>query len=244
MHRRARVDGVATAWVEASPAKDEGGAPFVLVPGLSMSWHAYRWLIPHLAHTRSLLVVDPPGAGRSRRLPGDMGVEAQAAHLSRWLDVAGVDDADLAGHSLGALTAARLAALRPGLARSVTLISPSPDPGLPRLRDHIGALVRGVPDEAPRVLAQAAGDYLRSSPLAVAAFRAEIGRGPGSVAQGVSAPVTVVRGSADEVSSQEWCAAIATAAGGRLAVVPDGGHGLPQQHPQAVAAILDQAALR
>ncbi|MBM6546371.1 alpha/beta hydrolase [Janibacter sp. YIM B02568] len=238
-HRRERVGGLRTAWVERHADVATSRVPLVLVPGLSMSWQAYRWVLDALPTDRDVMVVDPPGAGRSARLRGGMSAGAQARHLAAWLDHLQLPGLDLVGHSLGALTAARLAAARPELVRAVTLVSPSPDPRMPRLREHVGALAAGVPQEAPRVLVQAAYDYVRSSPRVVAGFRREIGTTADEVMEGVRATVLVVRGSEDRVSSERWCGDLAEAGGGRLVTVPDGAHGLPQQHPRELVALLD-----
>lgn len=216
--------------------------PLVLVPGLSMSWHAYRWVLAVLPTDRDVMVVDPPGAGRSERLPGRTSADAQARHVAAWLDHLRLPGLDLVGHSLGALTAARLAAARPALVRSVTLVSPSPDPGMPRLHEHVAALAAGIPHEAPRVLVQAAYDYARASPRVVAGFRREIGTTADEVMEGVRARVLVVRGSEDRVSSEGWCADLAAAGDGRLVTVPGGAHGLPQQHPRELVRLIEDIA--
>lgn len=244
-HHRRPVNGRTTAWVSRDASLPE--TPLVLIPGLSMSWHAYRWFLDHYPRTRPVFVVDPPGCGRSAGLPGRMDADAQATHVGRWLDLvlagagrAQIARADVVGHSLGAITAARLAARRDDLVASITLVSPSPDDRWPRLGKHVGALVRGVPAEAPRVIAQAAFDYVRANPRVLVGFNTEAGRPASDVMKDVRAPVLVVRGSADRVSSRTWCAALAAAANGEVITVPDGAHGLPQQMPRELVRIVSE----
>ena len=106
------------------------------------------------------------------------------------------------------------------------------------MRNHVGALVTGVPAEAPRVFAQAAFDYLRSNPRVLAGFNTEAGRPASDVMNDVHTRVLVVRGSADRVSSRRWCDELAAAANGDVVTVPDGAHGLPQQMPGDLVAII------
>lgn len=167
-----------------------------------------------------------------------MDADAQARHAAAWLDHLGCGPVDVVGHSLGAITAARLAAQRHDLVASITLVSPSPDDRWPRMGKHVGALARGVPAEAPRVIAQAAFDYVRSSPRVLAGFNTEAGRPASDVMKDVHTRVLVVRGSADRVSSRRWCDELAAAANGDVVTVPDGAHGLPQQMPGDLVAII------
>lgn len=234
--RREPVNGVMTAWVER-PGRPHT-RPLVLIPGLSMSWHAFRWFLDRHPLDRPILVIDPPGCGRSARLPHRMDADAQAQHVAAWLDHLERGPVDVVGHSLGAITAARLAAQRADLVTSIILVSPSPDDRWPRMRNHVGALVKGVPAEAPRVFAQAAFDYLRSNPRVLAGFNTEAGRPASDVMNDVHTRVLVVRGSADRVSSRRWCDELAAAANGNVVTVPDGAHGLPQQMPGDLVAIV------
>ncbi|MBD2758821.1 alpha/beta fold hydrolase [Yimella sp. cx-51] len=236
--RREIVGVVRTGWVERSVRRPE--RPLVLIPGLSMSWHAYQWFLEQHPDNRPILVIDPPGCGRSTRLPGAMDADAQGAHIAAWLSEQQLGPVDLVGHSLGAVTGARLSAQHPELVASLTMVSPSPDARWPRMRQHVSALVRGVPAEAPRVIAQAAFDYVRANPLVLADFGRQAGRPADEVMDGVRTPVLVVRGTADLVSSHKWCADLADAAGGELLAVPDGAHGLPQQMPAELVRIVTE----
>lgn len=240
------MNGRTVAWAEARPLGVAGSAeaPIVLVPGLWMSWRAYRWLIPHLSRVRRVITADPPGCGRSAPLPGAPDAAAQADHLLAWLDLYGVRSAHLVGHSFGALTVARAAARRPEVIRSAVLASPSPDPTLPRARAHLAALARDALREPPRTLVQAATDYARSRPTIATGFLAEAHDRPGDLVGDALVPVHVVRGSRDRVAGQTWCQALAEAApDGVASVIAGAPHGLPQHSPRRLARlVLDHAA--
>jgi pimeloyl-ACP methyl ester carboxylesterase len=90
------VDGVPTRWLE----HDEGPA-VVLVHGIPTSAELWRHVMP-LVHGRSLAFEMtgyggsiPAGRGRG------ISVAAQARHLLRWLDTIGVQRAVFVGHDLG-----------------------------------------------------------------------------------------------------------------------------------------------
>ena len=75
-------------------------------------------------HGRNVLAVDLPGHGRSQ---GEAlrSVEALADWLRDVLDAAGVREAGIVGHSLGALAALECAARHPGRVRRLALLGPA-----------------------------------------------------------------------------------------------------------------------
>lgn len=231
------VSGSKLCWIER-PGRAAGGIPLVLIPGLGMTFRAYSWLVPQLPADRRVLIVDPPGCGDSEALADSMDADAQASHLLKWLRSNGIERADVVGHSMGSIIAARLAAAGPDIVMSLVMLSPSPDGRWPDLRQHMWALARGVFREAPRTLVQATRDYVTASPKVMIGFSDELGRSADEVVAGIRAPVTVARGAGDRVVSARWCRALADAAGGSMRTVRWAGHGLPQQRPRAVAGLI------
>lgn len=238
--RSVDVAGSKLCWIERPGLGDEP-TPLLLIPGLGMTFRAYSWLLAHLPADRRVLVVDTPGCGESEALSNSMSADAQAAHLLKWLRRNGIEQADVVGHSMGAMIAARLAAAGPGVVSSLVLLSPSPDGRWPELRQHMWALARGVRREAPRTLLQATRDYVSASPEVMVGFSDELGGTAQAVLADVHAPVTVARGGNDRVVSAQWCRALADVSGGSVRTVPRAGHGLPQQRPQAVAELIRDA---
>jgi pyruvate dehydrogenase E2 component (dihydrolipoamide acetyltransferase) len=104
-----------------------GGIPVVLVHGFSGDLNNWLFNIDALSARGPVIAIDLPGHGGSSKDVGDGGLQALADAVGGALEALGVNEAHLVGHSLGAAVVARLAADRPGLARSLTLISP---PGL------------------------------------------------------------------------------------------------------------------
>src|SRR5262249_34622707 len=83
------------------------GEPLVLVHGLAGSWRWWSPLFDALTERHRVHVLDLP---RPRHTSG---LVEMSVWLSRWLDAAGLDRADIVGHSLGGLLAAELAARQP-----------------------------------------------------------------------------------------------------------------------------------
>jgi pimeloyl-ACP methyl ester carboxylesterase len=105
------------------------GEPLVLVHGLAGSWRWWSPLLRPLSERRRLYAVNLPRPGRA------VGARALSAWLARWLDAVGLDRVDLAGHSLGGLVAAELAARAPERAKRLVLVAPA---GIPCGRSLVG----------------------------------------------------------------------------------------------------------
>ncbi len=104
------------------------GTPVVLVPGLFGSAYGFRRLVPlFLDAGFRVIVVEPLAVGTSSRpRRADYSLHAQARRVARTLDILGVDDAVLVGHSVGAAVVLRVAIQRPDLARAVISLEGGP----------------------------------------------------------------------------------------------------------------------
>ncbi|MEU3987353.1 alpha/beta hydrolase [Streptomyces platensis] len=129
-----------------SSAPQDGGAeagtgrdrePALYVHGLGGSSQNWSDLMPLLADRVDGEAIDLPGFGHSPP-PGDgnYSVSAQARAVIRYLDAAGRGPVHLIGNSMGGAAATRVAAVRPDLVRTLTLISPA----LPELRPQLTAV--------------------------------------------------------------------------------------------------------
>ncbi|RPK51007.1 alpha/beta hydrolase [Streptomyces sp. ADI93-02] len=120
-----------TLTVRSRPAEAEGAEPALLVHGLGGSSQNWSALMPLLADTLDGEAVDLPGFGDSP--PPDDGNYSLTGHaraVMRLLDAGGRGPVHLFGNSLGGAVATRVAAARPDLVRTLTLISPA----LPEIR--------------------------------------------------------------------------------------------------------------
>lgn len=165
--RTAVVEGSTFRWRETG-----SGRPLVLVHGLAGSWRWWRPLLPELAREHAVHALDLPGFGR---LPRTRPFELEAAvdWLARWFAAAEVAEADVVGHSLGGLVAARLAGRHPELVRRLVLVAPAGVPGRGPLA-LTRPLVRAVLASSPRFLALLARDAARSGPVTLATAALEL----------------------------------------------------------------------
>ncbi|MFE7546066.1 alpha/beta fold hydrolase [Streptomyces platensis] len=129
-----------------SPAPPAGGAAAgtgrdresaLYVHGLGGSSQNWSDLMPLLADRVDGEAIDLPGFGHSPPPDdGNYSVSAQARAVIRYLDAAGRGPVHLIGNSMGGAAATRVAAVRPDLVRTLTLISPA----LPELRPQLTAV--------------------------------------------------------------------------------------------------------
>ncbi|MEU8784049.1 alpha/beta hydrolase [Streptomyces sp. NPDC048637] len=128
------------------PAPRDGGEgagagrdrePALYVHGLGGSSQNWSDLMLLLADRVDGEAIDLPGFGQSPpSADGNYSVSAQARAVIRYLDAAGRGPMHLIGNSMGGAAATRVAAVRPDLVRTLTLISPA----LPELRPQLTAV--------------------------------------------------------------------------------------------------------
>ncbi len=138
--RSVELPGV-TLSVRSRPPAREGLPPALYVHGLggsSLNWSA---LMPLLHDVVDSEAVDLPGFGDSPPPDdGDYSITAHARAVIRYLESAGRGPVHLFGNSLGGAVATRVAAVRPDLVRTLTLVSPA----LPELRVQRTAVPTGL----------------------------------------------------------------------------------------------------
>ena len=111
-HHYALVEGVRIHWVEmavetaaeTAASRTEAAStepPLVLFHGLNDCYRTWRRSAPLLARGRRVLIPDLPGHGLSERPDATYELQWYARLMAAWLDVAGVEVCDLAGHSFG-----------------------------------------------------------------------------------------------------------------------------------------------
>ncbi|MEV7867995.1 alpha/beta hydrolase [Streptomyces sp. NPDC088124] len=126
-----------TLTVRSRPATGPGAAPGLYVHGLGGSSQNWSALMPYLADLIDGEAVDLPGFGDSPPpSDGNYSIAAHARAVIRLLDAGGRAPVHLFGNSLGGAVATRVAAARPDLVRTLTLISPA----LPEVRVQRTAL--------------------------------------------------------------------------------------------------------
>jgi pimeloyl-ACP methyl ester carboxylesterase len=138
--RSVRLPGV-TLTVRSRPPAREGLPPALYVHGLGGSSQNWSALMPLLDGVVDSEALDLPGFGDSPPPDdGDYSITGHARAVVRHLDTAGRGPVHLFGNSLGGAVATRVAAARPDLVRTLTLVSPA----LPEIRVQRTAVPTGL----------------------------------------------------------------------------------------------------
>ncbi|MFF4904749.1 alpha/beta fold hydrolase [Streptomyces sp. NPDC001260] len=130
-----------TLTIRSRPPAREGLPPALYVHGLGGSSQNWSALMQELEGVVDGEALDLPGFGDSPPPDdGDYSVTGHARAVIRHLDAAGRGPVHLFGNSLGGAVTTRVAALRPDLVRTLTLVSPA----LPEIRVQRSAVPTGL----------------------------------------------------------------------------------------------------
>ncbi|MEM5474001.1 alpha/beta fold hydrolase [Hoeflea sp. AS60] len=242
----------------------EDGIPLVLLHGFGgdgSTWDAVKAGLPG---TVRVITVDLPGHGGSLNADGRGGAGRMAKAILAGLEAAGVDRFHLGGHSMGGAVSALMAMRAPERVKSLTLVAPG---GMAKAinadllnryaKATTEAEIRGCLNEmsAPGfVMSEAVVAHCvaaRSKPGQLEALDetyqamfpngAEEGQGvlPGDALAALAMPVFVIWGTEDTVlpcpSPSSLPASFA------FSVLPELGHMLPEESPDAIIRVLGQA---
>src|SRR5262249_45246204 len=100
-----------------------GGEPLLLIPYTSADHACYAFQLPAYTEHFSCIAVDLPGTGESDKPPGPYSTHGYADQLAGFLGAIGIEQAHVAGMSLGAAVGIHLAARHPERVRSLSLHS-------------------------------------------------------------------------------------------------------------------------
>ena len=99
------------------------GEPLLLIPYPSADHACYAFQLPAYTEHFSCIAVDLPGSGESAKPAGPYSTEGYADQVAAFLAAIGIEQAHVAGMSLGATVAMHLAARHPDRVRSLSLHS-------------------------------------------------------------------------------------------------------------------------
>lgn len=123
--REVRVDGFTLA-VRSRPPAREGLPPALYVHGLGGASDNWSLLMADLAEVVDGEAVDLPGFGFSPPpADGRYSIASHARAVTRFIEARGRGPVHLFGNSMGGAIVTRVAAARPDLVRTVTLVSPA-----------------------------------------------------------------------------------------------------------------------
>jgi len=221
------------------PGKD---SPVVLVPGQGASGVSMLPTARLLPRERDVLVVDPPGHGKSDRPRGALSLSSYAAIMAAWLKALDLKRAVWVGHSFGAQVLVELAIERPDIVDRLALISLTVAPEARTMTSQLARLLLDATREPPALLRLLAHDYLRAGLRTLL----EIGR----VAVRdrveeklplVEAPTLLVRGARDPVVPERWAEQMARLLPrSKLVVIPGATHAVQYVSPLDLAGELQK----
>ena len=110
---------LATFRLGAAPAD---APPVLAIHGITSTSRTWLAIARELGDRVALIAVDLRGRGRSHRLPSPFGLDAHVRDMIAVLDRLGLERATVAGHSLGAYIAARLATTHPDRVERLVLV--------------------------------------------------------------------------------------------------------------------------
>jgi pimeloyl-ACP methyl ester carboxylesterase len=219
----------------------EGGAgdPVLLVHGLGVAGAYFEPLGRELTRWFRVSIPDLPGWGVSERPPRALTIEELADVLA---DFVGCDDnaPALVANSLGCQIVVALASRHPECVRAAILVGPTVDPAYRGWLSHAIRLIVGATREQSGLFPVVLRDYLRMGPVRMfAAARAALADEPERRLPKVEAPVLVVRGERDALTTLRWarrCAALAEC--GAFVEVGGAAHAAHVSQPGHVAELV------
>jgi len=99
------------------------GEPLLLIPYTSADHACWAFQLPAYTEHFSCIAIDLPGSGESAKPPRPYSTDGHADQVAAFLGAIGIDDAHVAGISLGAAVGIHLAARHPARVRSLSLHS-------------------------------------------------------------------------------------------------------------------------
>jgi pimeloyl-ACP methyl ester carboxylesterase len=99
------------------------GEPLLLIPYTSADHACYAFQLPAYTEHFRCIAIDLPGTGESDKPPGPYSTEGYAEQVAAFMGAVGIQEAHVAGVSLGAGVGMHLAARHPDRVRSLSLHS-------------------------------------------------------------------------------------------------------------------------
>ena len=241
------------------------GPPVVLLTGWAVGGGVWEYQVPALAPDHRVACLDNRGAGKTRAPTRAWSIRDMAHDVLALFDHLGWYDAHVVGASMGGMIAQEVALLAPDRTRSLTLIATHSGrllDHLPRIQTLVGfARVNGgkpatrraavermlFPEtylrDAPREPIDRAldRDFVVQPPLAdrLAQLGAILRHASARRLRHLTVPTLVVMAGQDALLPPKGCEALARIIpNSRLVRLPDAGHGVIGQCPDAVNAAL------
>ncbi|GHF55489.1 alpha/beta fold hydrolase [Seohaeicola zhoushanensis] len=244
--------------------QDGAGPAVILLHGLGGTSNSFQPLMPALGGRR-VVRPDLPGAGRSPTPRGPIDLRMLVDAMLRMAADLGIAEADLVGHSFGALIAQHVAQARPELARTLTLFGPIIEPaeaaryrlrargalaresGMEVVADQVAAagLAAGSIDGNAAALAFVRESHMRQDAEGFAKNCEALAGAGRADPVALKMPVLVVTGEDDAIGPPSVAHQLADeVARGRAVVLPGCGHWTPIEKPAECRRLLSESVGR
>src|SRR6266576_7180915 len=132
------------------------GEPLILIPYLAADYACYAFQVAEYAKHFTCISVDLRGAGESDKPEGTYSTELFADDVAAFIQVLGIQQAHVAGLSLGAATGMWLAAKYPDKVKSLSLHSgwPKSDPFVRTVIEGFQVMAKAL-DSVPQMVIRA-----------------------------------------------------------------------------------------
>lgn len=236
------------------------GVPLLFLHGLGSSSRDWKRQVSHFAEYYRVLICDMRGHGRSSKPPGPYSVELFAADTAELAEALDLVPAHVVGLSMGGMVGLQLAADRPALVRSLTVVNSLPEVRVQSLRRRWKFFVRRLFVRlfgmravgrvlARRLFPEAAHAEIREefarrwAKNDKEAYLASIDAIAGwSVAQRLSVitcPTLFITADQDYTSVAEKRAYAAQMPNADVKVIPNARHAVPVERPEAFNEVLE-----
>lgn len=167
-HRLTLASGLSLEYVDHGHAD---GVPVVLLHGVTDSWRSFEPLLPHLPPRIRAIAVSQRGHGGSDKPATGYRAADFARDVAELLDALGVPSAFVAGHSMGATHAARVALDYPGRVRGLVLLGAFASyRHCPEILDFHAGVVSSLSDPVPDELVREFQQSTLAQPVPPAYF--------------------------------------------------------------------------
>ena len=242
---------------------NEAGPVMVFWPSLLLDSSMWSYQFEHYAPTYRIVLIDPPGIGRSAPLRRVISVSDSVRCLRRIVNALGINASIVIGNSWGSLTAAAFAATDPERVRALVITNGTAAPPTAKMIEQMTDLVHRLeqsttaPDwllgatqqafsssvERPDFLAYL-GRVLSEDPISIAFAMKGILLGREDLHSAMrmihDVPALVVAGEQDRVFDISQSHSLAASiAGSDFVLLPETGHLAPRENPAAVNAAID-----
>jgi pimeloyl-ACP methyl ester carboxylesterase len=253
--RRLERGGFVTAY-----AVEGAGPPVLLIHGVGARLDNWDGVVAALGDRFRTIRLDLRGHGESSKPPGPYSAALFARDARALLDHLGVDRCHVAGHSLGATVALRLALDAPDRVDRLALLSAAAgrtEEERQRVLERLAIVEHGIPGEHfrrslprwfsdefrrdnPELLERYAARNMENDPRAyAAAYHVLATTDLADEAAGVRAPTLIVTGEGDIGSNPRMAQLLhARIAGSRLEILPGRRHAILIEAPALVARLL------